>query len=102
MRLIDADALKRKAQKVSTEAWKMRLQANVETVLNQFIDWVEDAPTIEPGQKTGHWIPWKAYYGKDRKSWSDELKCSKCGYKWGDEEYKFCPNCGARMEREEE
>ena len=53
-------------------------------------------------QKTGKWIPWKAYYGEDRKSWSDELKCSECGYKWGDEEYKFCPSCGARMEREEE
>ena len=49
-------------------------------------------------QKTGKWIPWKAYYGKERKSWSDELKCSECGFKWGDEEYKFCPMCGAEME----
>ena len=53
-------------------------------------------------QKTGHWIPWKAYYGEDRKSWSDELKCSECGYKWGDEEYKFCPSCVCRMVGEEE
>lgn len=45
-RYIDADALKRKAQKVATEAWKMRLKSSVETILNQFIDWIEGAPTI--------------------------------------------------------
>lgn len=48
MRLIDADALKRRAQKVATESWKMRLTANVETVLNQFIDWIDQADTEEP------------------------------------------------------
>lgn len=46
-RYIDADALKRKAQKVATEAWKMRLKSSVETILNQFIDWIEGAPTID-------------------------------------------------------
>lgn len=45
-RYIDADALKRKAQKVATEAWKMRIKSSVETILNQFIDWIEDMPTI--------------------------------------------------------
>ena len=48
MRAIDADALKRKAQKVATEAWKMKITGSVETVLNQFIDWIDVAPTIEP------------------------------------------------------
>lgn len=48
MRLIDGDALKRKAQKVATEAWKMNVTARVETILNQFIDWIDDATTIEP------------------------------------------------------
>ena len=52
MRLIDADALKQRAQKVATESWKMRLNANVETVLNQFIDWIDQADTAEP-----QWIP---------------------------------------------
>lgn len=49
MRLIDADALKRRAQRVATEAWKMNLTAKIETTLNQFIDWINDAPTIERG-----------------------------------------------------
>ena len=48
MRLIDADALKRKAQKVATESWKMKIEAKVETILNQFIDWIDEVPTIQP------------------------------------------------------
>lgn len=54
MRLIDGDALKRRAQKVATEAWKMKLYAKIETTLNQFIDWIDQAKTIEPEQR---WIP---------------------------------------------
>lgn len=46
-RYIDANALKRKAQKVATEAWKMRIKSSVETILNQFIDWIEGMPTID-------------------------------------------------------
>ena len=47
-RLIDANALKRKAQRVATESWKMRLTARIETTLNQFIDWIDNAPTVQP------------------------------------------------------
>lgn len=47
--LIDGDLLKRKAQKVATEAWKMKLTAKIETTLNQFIDWINDAPIIIKG-----------------------------------------------------
>lgn len=54
MRAIDGDVLKRKAQKVATESWKMKIKANVETTLNQFIDWIDAAPTIEPEPQ---WIP---------------------------------------------
>ena len=53
-RLIDADALLRRAKRVATEAWKMKLKAPIEITLNQFIDWINEAPTaaVEP-----HWIP---------------------------------------------
>ena len=54
MRLIDADVLKRRAQKAAIESWKMKIEAKVETVLNQFIDWIDEAPTI---QAESHWIP---------------------------------------------
>lgn len=53
MRLIDADKLKRKVQRIATEAWIMKLTANVETTLNQFIDYIDEAPTIDKPQ----WIP---------------------------------------------
>jgi len=53
MRLIDADALKRKVQKVATKAWKMSITESAETVLlKQFIDWIDAAPTIEPKRKS--------------------------------------------------
>lgn len=53
MRTIDGDALKRRAQKVATEAWKMKLTAKIETVLNQFIDWIDAQPTV---QSQPQWI----------------------------------------------
>lgn len=47
MRLVDADTLKRKAQKLSIEAWKINRVAKVTQILNQFIDWIEGMPTID-------------------------------------------------------
>ena len=46
-KLIDADKLIRKAQRVAVEAWKMKMTAPIETILNQFIDWIKSAPTID-------------------------------------------------------
>lgn len=88
MRLIDGDALKRKLQKVATEAWKMKLNASIEKTFNQCMDYIDSAPTIKP--KQGEWIcelinPLNAI-----------LRCSACGYATGTK-YNFCPNCGARM-----
>lgn len=90
MRLIDADALKRRAQKVATESWKTRLTANVETVLNQFIDWIDQADTAEP-ERHGRWIEKRYSY-----------VCSCCGEPCkdlvlGKPRWNFCPWCGERM-----
>ena len=54
MRLIDADALKNRIQKLATEAWKMKIKASAETILNQFIDFINDAPTVSADSE---WIP---------------------------------------------
>lgn len=93
MRLIDADALKRKAQKVATEAWKMRIKSSVETILNQFIDWIDNAPTIEE-RKTGMWEKQRETYC----SWT----CSVCKEivvampeQMGYPLYDYCPHCGS-------
>ena len=104
MRAIDGDRLKRKAQKVATEAWKMKTKATVEVILNEFIDWINDAPTIEPERKKGKWV-----------SCTDErfVMCSVCSMEttrnelagialFGENEPNFCPNCGADMREDGE
>lgn len=97
MRAIDGDRLKRKAQKVATEAWKMKLTAKVETTLNQFIDWIDEQPTIEP-RKKGKWIdetfkPWGLVH--------HPYKCDQCG-EHSETDSDFCPNCGADMREPED
>lgn len=98
-RLIDADALKKKAQECATEAWKMNLTARIETVLNQFIDWINDAPTVQADRPHGEWI-----LECDSEGEGDNLyRCSKCGCKYGCQEYdkpNFCPDCGVNMRGE--
>ena len=98
---ISRQKLLRKMQRVATEAWKMNLTARVETIWNQAIDFVEQAPTEDKPQ--GEWI--KSYLNEC--CGTDEehqpvfrkvpcVKCDQCGEKRRQEE-KFCPNCGARM-----
>ena len=58
---------------------------------------IEELPTINP-VKHGEWI--KLYAGN--------YKCSVCGDWWGNddnemvEDFKYCPNCGARLIGEED
>lgn len=70
MRLIDADELKRKAQRVATESWKMKVTARTETVLNQFIDWIDNAPTI---QSEPHEIGYSECANVMLKMWIDNV-----------------------------
>ena len=99
MRLIDADAIIKKIKErnpddVSYEdAWA--------------ITCIEHAPTIEPQRKTGKWT-----HGREiaRETIGDCITaifydgwtCSECGClveKEREPLYKYCPNCGTKMER---
>ena len=87
MRAIDGDRLKRKAQKVATEAWKMKTKATVEVILNQFIDWINEAPTIEPDSDT-----------VSRQQAIDAICDDWCGYTnancpYGSEAEHYCDGC---------
>lgn len=52
-----------------------------------------DLPSAQPEMKKGHWIVPKYYPTQFT------YTCSKCGYKQSfNGKFKFCPNCGAKME----
>ncbi len=80
-------------QKVATEAWKMKLNAPIEKIFNQCMDYIDSTPTIEP--KQGEWISMCG---------NKQCDCSMCGerfdhtYEWI-EQWNFCPNCGAKMKK---
>ena len=75
------------------------MQGNAEYILWEHeVDRRVDAmPTIDP-VKHGRWVPWKWYTSKSHDSWTDEWKCSECGYQFADKDWCYCPNCGARMD----
>ena len=104
MRAIDGDALKRRAQMDATEAWKLKLTARVETTLNQFIDWINQAPTIEPERKTGKWIGADSQCGIGCPFCGTPVDdfCSSIDYIDLSYEPNFCPNCGADMREGED
>ena len=67
---------------------------------------IEALPSAQPERKKGKWI-----YGEDEYG-IDGYHCDKCGFfvPWDYahkfinyiEDYNFCPNCGAKMDEEEE
>lgn len=55
----------------------------------------------EAEPKRGRWIKWHWYADDSKDSLTEEYKCSECDFPWGETDYNFCPNCGAKMEKEE-
>jgi rubrerythrin len=45
-------------------------------------------PSVSSQPKTGHWT-------HDGSYWKNRWICSECGYKFYDEQSKYCPNCGS-------
>lgn len=82
MRLIDADALRRRKE------LRFSLMAAITTI--QFL--IDEAPTVEE-RKHGHWIEHPKHPIGD---------CSVCGERVpiysGSKKYKSCPYCGAKMD----
>lgn len=51
----------------------------------------------------GHWIEYtKVIIPEPYNKWEQAWKCSECGFDDGFIAYSYCPNCGVRMEPEEE
>lgn len=104
MRLIDADALKETVEKYRIVHLSHRrlsaIKKEAEEVINDICLGIDFAPTIDP-VKRGKWIihpEVKNIYG------GIYIECSECGEKYVVqyiEDEKFCRNCGAKMEGEE-
>jgi DNA-directed RNA polymerase subunit RPC12/RpoP len=64
---------------------------------------LSEVPSVTPQPKTGHWI------GIDEEPHED-YECNRCGYVVSTytaniephTEYKYCPNCGAKMVEKQE
>lgn len=83
MRLIDADSLE--THEIYEGEWKMVVYA----------DDIDAAPTVEAKPvRHGKWIDTPNYYQR----W----KCSLCGCHTRDAAPNYCPNCGAKMEVDDE
>ncbi len=63
-----------------------------------------ELPSLTPQPKMGRWVPLEYDGYADGNPVWDKWECSRCGWEHsGDEESltAFCPNCGAKMERED-
>lgn len=83
MRLIDADLL------LFNLAGTMEASPTGYIHGNTVADMIHDVPTAEPERKTGKWIPYLGF--------SCPWECSECSTFQGDVSW-YCPNCGAKME----
>ena len=109
--LISREDLKKSMRKSINEryiSWTKTI--TVADIATLIFDEIEYAPTVdttfkevvayECGQKSverpqGEWI--KHYDSSDGFTW---LTCSRCMFKAYEDDYNFCPNCGAEMGKE--
>lgn len=90
VRLIDANALKKRARHV----FKSNTGGRCPPIVNT--DDIDATPTIDPEslRPTGRWI-WSELYDNNWRT----LCCSNCFETEGARENaKYCPNCGAKMD----
>ena len=59
--------------------------------IDYIADMVAELPSVTPQPKVGKWT-------HDGSHWENRWICSECGYKLFDEQTRFCPNCGSKMQ----
>ena len=63
---------------------------------------IRQMPTIEAEPvKHGRWLYKELCFKGDKTPTDYTYECSVCGYKWGEDIYRYCPNCGAKMDEVE-
>ena len=90
MRLIDADTI--------FNGNLLMVRAEAYDAVHAVIEKINNAPTVDAELvRHGHWVEEIGMF-----------LCSECGDAWGTEmeemvrSFKYCPNCGAKMDEEEE
>jgi hypothetical protein len=111
MRLIDADEISKKAAELSRVYCRMYRQtkdnvwASRSDAVDHVMEMIYEAPTIEAEPvKHGEWIGYPECLEYEN-AFCDDIVCSECHHVWNvigncTEEFKYCPNCGARMDGE--
>ena len=66
------------------------------TYLDQIIDIVSELPSAQPERKTGKWC--KSYADHEAFGVRPFFRYCSCCNEITVHPYKYCPNCGARME----
>lgn len=102
-RMIDADALIEKYIVVIRKDADEKLKTEIAVLLKD----IEEQPTIEAEPvRHGKWIETEENHGFDDEVRNKALACSVCkvAFRISDyeqiEDFRFCPNCGARMDEE--
>lgn len=67
---------------------------DTETIhIDRLLDEIDNLPPVRPTRKTGHWI---------RGKYKDTCNKCRCTYPINIGFKNFCPNCGSKMESEEQ
>ena len=67
---------------------------NMDIYTDEVKEFVENLPSVQPKAKTGKWI-------YDSRHAPFNWECTECGISFKTD-FSYCPNCGAKMEGEEE
>ena len=96
-RLVDADALRDRLRSLADDGWNKSTTTSWAEAFSECEDMVDDAPTIEPQRKKGHWIR----HPEQRNIFNGKtIECSECHEKYTVqyvEDEWFCRHCGADM-----
>lgn len=85
MRLIIAERVKKDLQDIAGCGAKPGTwERGWDEAINAAIETIDDAPTVD-AEPVRHGMWWRGAF------------CSQCGGR-GEQEFRYCPNCGAKMD----